>query len=350
MTAAALLGSGIISNQVSASTSLKASPNTPLQKGLAFYRGQTISFIAPTSAGTPNDLVSRAIALEMGTYLHATINVLDNPSGGFIAGQDGLAAANPNGLTIGFFNLASDYYDLVAHLPGLNFNPLHEVFLAGHPNVVSELIATSTSTYQSFASLLNATSSSPISILATSGAAISTAELLVKTFGIHAQFVPYANTSALVQGFIRGDASVAASPYANFTAQLNSGAYRDLVNFSVKSLPTSEPGYAVLRRAPTVDKLLKKYPPKTAIERKSANYFSVIQGIPGYVLGAPTATKPNQVAALDAAAKFALLTPYVKSATISANNTPGYVSPTAEKLIYKAALQSASGISAAINS
>src|ERR1700739_806584 len=37
---------------------------TPLQLGLAFYQGKTITFIAPTSAGSGSDIDTRAITQE----------------------------------------------------------------------------------------------------------------------------------------------------------------------------------------------------------------------------------------------------------------------------------------------
>lgn len=42
---------------------------TPLQRGLQFYKGQTITFIAPTAAGSGNDIQSRAEVKEMSQYL-----------------------------------------------------------------------------------------------------------------------------------------------------------------------------------------------------------------------------------------------------------------------------------------
>ena len=82
-------------------TAAKA-PLTPLQKGLKFYAGKTLTWVAPTSAGSTFDVSIRIIAPYVAKYLGASaVNVFDDSGGNSITGSDYLAAQPPTGLVFG---------------------------------------------------------------------------------------------------------------------------------------------------------------------------------------------------------------------------------------------------------
>jgi hypothetical protein len=291
-----------------------------------------LSFIAPTAAGSAYDVESRAFAKEMGAYLGATINVVNMSTGQSIPGQDSIAAAIPNGLTIGFFNTASDIYDVVTNAPGVNFNLKNVALLGGLPNTIPLLATQSSSSVSSFAAL-GKSAASPPRLLVTSGASATQVFLLMREFGIKVNYITgYANSSALVTGFIRGDGQLVGTGIAELQNYVEAGVVRPLalMTDTVKP-PTSLGDYAQLSKVPTVAQLLKQYPATTNGERAAVKYANAMQAAPNFVVGAPSATPTNDVAALVAAVKYAARSGYVESQVNAVGNLIGYTSPTVDK-------------------
>lgn len=303
-------------------------------KGLAFYRGKTMVFIAPTSAGSAYDVESRAFAKEIGTYLGATINVSDISTGASVGGQDALAASASNGLTIGFYNLASDFYDEITNSPNVNFNFKNVSLLGGLPNNTDILATQTTSPYTSFAVLKkDSTTAHPAKILVTPGAAATENLLLLREFGIPATYVTgYPTSAALTTGFIRGDGQLDGSGIASLQSYIQSSAVRVLAVETQTQKPSqSIPLYSTLQHFPTVGQLLKKYPAKTNGEKAAMKYASLVDTIPNFVLGAPSATPTYLVKTLDAAVQYAAKTSYVKTQVLDVGNPTGYTSPVKDK-------------------
>lgn len=308
--------------------------NTNVCKGLAFYKGQTVTFIAPTSAGSAYDVESRAFALEMGTYMGATINTENISTGASIGGQNALAAASPNGLTIGFYNLASDFYDEISNSPNVNFNFKNVSLLGGLPNSTDILATQSNSPYTSFAALrADDSKANPVKILITPGAAATENILFMREFGLPVTYVSGYTTSAnLTTGFIRGDGQLDGSGVASLQAYIQAGTVRVLaVETQALKPSTSIPLYSVLATFPTEGALLKKYPARTNGERAAAKYAELVNTVPNYVLGAPSAVPTYLVKTLQAAVEFAAKSAYVKSQVHNVGNPMGYMSPTKDK-------------------
>lgn len=106
------------------------STQSPLQQGLCFYRGKSITIIAPDAPGGGLDIYSRIVGPVIGTYLHASVSVENIAQANTITGQDTLAAATPDGLTIGMISPGSDIDNEVTNVPSTNFNPLAWCFSA----------------------------------------------------------------------------------------------------------------------------------------------------------------------------------------------------------------------------
>ncbi|HVB06465.1 MAG TPA: hypothetical protein VNF07_09515, partial [Acidimicrobiales bacterium] len=139
---------------ISASTALKKL--TPLQKGLNFYKGKTVTFIIPSSVGGSVDQLGRDLSVAMGQYLGATFNVENIPTGNLIPGQDALAASKPDGLTIGEGNIPADILDQLTNaFKGVNFNIAREAFIGSTPPSPNVIVASTKSSIASFKSLLS---------------------------------------------------------------------------------------------------------------------------------------------------------------------------------------------------
>lgn len=310
--------------------------NSAVCAGLSFYRGKTVTFIAPTGAGSPYDIASRAIAKEMGDYLRATVNVVDIATGQSIPGQDDLAASQPNGLTIGFLNIGTDYYDILANQKGPNFNPKNLVFLGGpKPNL--QLIATqSSSPLTSFASVFRASFSTPVKFLGIGGTSTALATLLFKSFGLKVDFITgYPTGNAMIEGFQRGDGNLIAASTGELRRQISLGFARILASFTTSyRLPKNSAEYGELKSVPTVPELLRRYPPKTSSEKKAAYFAEVLNAVPDIVLAAPSAVRHDLVATLVTSVKYAIDSPYYRLQIENDANALGYLSPRSDKSGY----------------
>src|SRR5665213_3433289 len=77
---------------------------SPLARGLSYYHGKTVTLVAPDSPGGGFDQWARLLQPALSAYLHASVNVANIPAGNTVAGQDTVAKAAPNGLTVGWLN------------------------------------------------------------------------------------------------------------------------------------------------------------------------------------------------------------------------------------------------------
>ena len=89
--------------------------------GAGYFKGKTITLIAPDAPGGSYDSYARLFAPYVGQELGATINVENVNGAGTLQGSNQMAAATPNGLTIGMVNVGGDIASLVEKQPGQSF-------------------------------------------------------------------------------------------------------------------------------------------------------------------------------------------------------------------------------------
>ncbi|MGH9917289.1 MAG: hypothetical protein ACRD6W_00225, partial [Nitrososphaerales archaeon] len=206
---------------------------TAVQRGKNYYRGKTITLVSPDKPGGGFDQWSRLVAPALGAYLHATVNVSNIPAGNTIAGQDDVAKAKANGLTVGWVNAGPDIEDTILKLPALNFNPVREAFLGATAPGQTAILVLNTSAcakYDSFASLIENSKSSPVSeVLQTAGTGTFFILMVNEAFGIHYRALTgYASTADQVQGFTRGDGCLTEMPAATAAPLVTAGKARAL--------------------------------------------------------------------------------------------------------------------------
>lgn len=86
------------------------------------YKGKTLSYIVATNAGGGFDYYARLIAPEMEKHLPGSTIVIRNmPGAGHLVGANFIAAAKPDGLTVGTFSTGLIYNQLVG-LSGVKFD------------------------------------------------------------------------------------------------------------------------------------------------------------------------------------------------------------------------------------
>lgn len=307
---------------------------SPLQQGLNFYRGKTLTFNVPSAAGSGVDIKSRDLAAQMAAYLGATINVVDYPQGNSLPGQDATAGARPDGLTFGILETGNDAINAASGGTGLDFNPAHEVFLGGWPNTPMMLTALSSAPYSTFASLEKVPAADPIRIISLiNNATTLTINLLLRAFNIpYYDITGYANSSAEVAGFERGDAPFVFLSIATIAPLVKGGIARPLAVTNAE--PPSFVYYSLMRGLPTFAQLLSREKIKTQNEEKAAKYALEASSIPIESIGAPSAVKADRYDALRAAVKYGLNSSILQNQYILRGEPTGYVQPSTDKSLY----------------
>ena len=173
--------------------------------GASYFKGKTITLIAPDAPGGSYDSYARLFAPYVAKQLGATINVENVPAAGTVQGTNQMAAASPNGLTIGMVNVGGDIASLVEKQPGQTFN-MAKLSWIGQPAPLPNAIVTQPgSKVQSFAAMLH--SSDPVSALdIRNGIGDMLIRVLYGAFGAKYKMdTGFESTSALKQGFIAKD-------------------------------------------------------------------------------------------------------------------------------------------------
>jgi tripartite-type tricarboxylate transporter receptor subunit TctC len=173
--------------------------------GSSSFKGKTITLIAPDSPGGSYDSYARLFAPYVAQQLGATINVENVPAAGTVQGTNQMAAAAPNGLTIGMVNVGGDIASLVEKQPGQSFN-MAKLSWIGQPAQIPNAIVTQTgSSLSSFSSLLHP--SGQVSALdIRNGIGDMLIRVIYGAFGVPYKLdTGFEATSALKQGFLAND-------------------------------------------------------------------------------------------------------------------------------------------------
>jgi tripartite-type tricarboxylate transporter receptor subunit TctC len=173
--------------------------------GSGYFKGKTITLISPDAPGGSYDSYARLFAPYIGQELGATINVEDVSAAGTVQGSNEMAAAAPNGLTIGMVNVGGDVASLVEKQPGQTFT-MTKLDWIGQPAAIPNAIVTQPgSTLKSFSSMLH-----PSGAVSALDIRNGIGDMLIRV--IYGAFdIPYKldtgfeETSALKQGFLAND-------------------------------------------------------------------------------------------------------------------------------------------------
>jgi tripartite-type tricarboxylate transporter receptor subunit TctC len=311
---------------IAASASSAHKKLTPLQQGLAFYKGKTITLISPDNVGGGFDTTSRIVAPYLATYLGATVNVTNDAPAATVAGQDLLAASPADGLTLGMVNPGADAEDIVTGTPGVNFNPQKLQFLGGNNSSPTDFECNSSSQWTSFASVVHSTTPVPEVIVGT-GTQTLNLDLMNAAFGIKAQVIGgFQSTSAELAGQEAGtgQCSVLGINTPAFATYAAGGKAKILM---VTKLPNPATGfYNLLTSAPSLAQAEKQFPATTKNEKlaRAALLTFAAAGI-GHEFNAPARTASYKVVALRAAVQAALTNVKCEDALLASGQQNGWV-------------------------
>lgn len=175
------------------------------KSGASYFKGKTITLIAPDKPGGSYDSYARLFVPYVAKQLGATINVENVAGAGTVQGTNQMAAASPDGLTIGMVNVGGDVASLVEKQPGQSFD-LSKLSWIGQPAPVPNAIVTQPgSKISSFGAMLH--SPSPVAVLdIRNGVGDMLNRVVYGALGIKYKMATgFESTSALKQGFIARD-------------------------------------------------------------------------------------------------------------------------------------------------
>lgn len=207
------------------SSTSNQSTNTSTQAAAAFFRGKTITLIAPDAPGGGYDTWDRLVAPYLAKALGAQVRVVNVPQAGTIVGTNEMAAAKPDGLTLGDVAVGGDIGNLIEHQPGQQFDLTKLTWLAAPTLEPVAIFATPASHFQHFSDLLalKAGGASVPIIDTRSGAGDLTNRVIFNLFGIpHRLLTGYGSSKELEAGFLRGDGSIASVTYSSWRSLVES--------------------------------------------------------------------------------------------------------------------------------
>lgn len=296
-------------------------PNNP-------FAGKTIRLISSGPAGSTHDLALRAIAPYLAKYLHATTDVVDMPGGGQLKAWNYLAAATPDGLTIG----TSDIQGLLANrwekVPNetKNIQNLSYLgFLAGGTGGGTKVLFSVNTNKPPLTSIFTLVKdkSTPVKYLGSVGDV--SVPMLTKIYHIPVvSLTSYSNSLAELQGIIRGDGQLSNKTWGgSWASYVTSGKGKVMLVWSMRSSWSIEPN------VPTLKTLLAKDPPATASEKAAleANATALDAGM---ALMGPAGIPQNKMKILEAAIKWSVAQPGFISAANKAQIGSAYESPQQE--------------------
>jgi tripartite-type tricarboxylate transporter receptor subunit TctC len=336
----ALLFSTAFANVATAVTSHKKL--TPLQQGLNFYKGKTITIISPDFVGGGYDATSRAVAPFLASYLGATVNVENDGPAVTVAGQDLAEASTPNGLTVGMLDTGVDIEDQLLHLTGVNFNPTRVAWLGGQGTGGGAQITCNTTppagqkAILSFADLVAATAADPVTELTiVTGGQTLDLQLLDAAFGIHYKFInAYQESANVVAGLERGDGECASQGNVTLGSYVQGGKGVFLFQSDVPLNPATA-FYSEVEHLPTFDQEAAKYKATTKQENLArVAYRDVTENSSAHTFFLQTKAPYDEVLAMRAAIKAAFENPQTEDRLLQAGEAPTYTNGTKAKAQY----------------
>jgi tripartite-type tricarboxylate transporter receptor subunit TctC len=310
---------------------------TLLQQGMAFYKGQNITIVSPSSPGGPLDLFARVAGPFLGAYLHANVEIENSPGGNTYPGQDLGNAAPPDGKTLFEVNAPADLVQQLQNAPALNFNPKHVAFVGASAPVANIILALTTpacSQYSSLESLKTATTP-PSFLIQTTGTPTETAQAWMSLLGIKPHYIPgYTTNAALVNGFTRGDGCVAMLSVTSGGALIQAGVARLLA--ATVPLPAGVEYRSIIDKpgVPTLASSLAAIKSPTALQKRQITALIAFDNLSGMILNTQTAVAPDKLTALRAALAWAFKQPTMQQQLDIQALSPIFVDGTTTKNEY----------------
>jgi tripartite-type tricarboxylate transporter receptor subunit TctC len=217
--------------------------------GAGYFKGKTITLISPDAPGGSYDSYARLFAPYVGQELGATINVEDVNGAGTLQGSNQMAAASPNGLTIGMVNVGGDIASLVEKQPGQNFTMTKLTWIGQPAQVPNAIVTQPGSSVSSFSGMLHP--SGQVSALdIRNGIGDMLIRVVYGAFGVPYKLdTGFEETAALKQGFLAKDGQTILEAMSTLYPLISGNEAKPLLVVGPVSLPSYQ---KVLSGVPTL--------------------------------------------------------------------------------------------------
>ena len=323
----------------SASVVPKATPRTStnVKPDLAFYAGKTITLVDAGAAGNGPGLVETSLAPVLAAYLHATVNVEYFPQNTNV-GLDAMAAATPDGLTLGWAAFGSIFNDFYANILPINFSLKKLVsggdIVVGAHQGTDVLVSCANSGITNIRQVVQTTS--PLTFLQTTAPALGNqfTGLLRAAYAIPNKVISGYTATTLPAGCQRGDGPLAGNNVSLFSNAAGTALPpgEQAILYASGGIPSYSP-YKWLKNTgvTSIQQLAKQIPPKTPFEKRAMKIllatFSTSTPVAAFIV--PLGTPQKRVTALRAAFNAIQKNPAVLSGLDLAGYPHGWIQPPA---------------------
>lgn len=302
-----------------------SSDDSSLASGLAFYKGKTITFVTNAPGGTPNTLAN-LFKSSLEQYLHATVNIVVAEGASAIS-NNRVAAAAPDGLTIGDLNVPSDITGQIFKTSGLTFSLQKVTYITPFHNGLEVILSCANSSYKSLPQIRG--SKTPVRVVDASQTQNTLImHLFIKAYQIPSKYIEGYTSTTVSPGCERGDGDIAVNKVAQFANAANTALAPGLTPLLLTApIPSGSP-FSWLSGTPTLAQYFAQNPPPTASAKEALQLATTLfgGGIGDVVFG-PPGIAAGKVAALNAAFKAAMATTSNQQGLLKLGITPSYIDP-----------------------
>jgi tripartite-type tricarboxylate transporter receptor subunit TctC len=170
--------------------------------------GETIEMIVPFSPGGGYDQYARQLAPALGEELGADVVVINNPGAGGLLATNELANAEPDGTSLGIFNMTGHVGSALAEASGVQYDPTEFGYLGRISSEPDVVLVQAAGPHETFQDLVDAAGSGPVRFAATGPGSNEYVDpvVLEQVLGLDIEIVTgYEGGSEAALGLIQGD-------------------------------------------------------------------------------------------------------------------------------------------------
>jgi tripartite-type tricarboxylate transporter receptor subunit TctC len=305
----------------------KAKPKPkPVKPDLAFYKGKTITYILTDNPGATDDTVSQAIIPKMEQFLHATINIQYVPTAGGSEGENQVAAAKPDGLTLAMYSALDPVYAVYKNQVLIDFDLTKAGYVGATHQPPGIVVGCGGSKLNSWTAILNSQNPVKVVVVAT-GAAIVLDKVILNAWNVPRTIVTgYNSTSTMIPGCARGDGDMsygAPLQWSDASGSKVSPQYLPLIEMGKQPAGSN---FAYLNtQIPTLADYYASHKPKTALGQKLVQILlkQYASTAPKYAIMTTPGVPARRLEALREAFNYAMKQPDVTATLLKFGIPPG---------------------------
>jgi tripartite-type tricarboxylate transporter receptor subunit TctC len=310
---------------VSRLTNTRSDGNKITQPDFSYFAGKTITLDASGAVGGTNWTEFNGVESGLASYLHATVNIVDYPTGDSIPGQNAAAGAAPNGLTVGEVGPQGNLIDDITNTPNIDFS-MQKIEMIGSPHAPESIwYAGPGSGITKITQVMKSKTTLSALDLSTGWSDVLT-RVFFGIYGADVDVIPgYENTGDLVEGILRGDGQLMVTSLTAALSAAQGGQVKPLLQATAPGQGT--PLYATMKKIPTITTYAASHKPTTPAGRAGMKELIAMAAAPFISFFVPGGTPEKYVVALTDAFRSVMAQQGPKNYLLSAGLPVGWISP-----------------------